>query len=285
MFIIKFVVRRIILTADKITYCNPGSDTPVDFFPLRANSTAKQCNIESKEYAFVVNSGHEEIVFNAANDEDREEWMDALLTAIKRNVLLYAKNTMSMSKSSNDTNGTETSAVKVPDAEENIKKLQEKAALISEAKLNAEALLIKEQEEAALAVENKKKLHAKIETPTSTQKKWRSENTYTNRYVWIDTQTFELHWSKSATSKGSPSGSKSINIKNHIKRIHLNSLDGVKEPNLVIELVLEDVPSNVFGSNKLFSKKSGKDNELILINSDSELIEGYYKFIMENKLR
>jgi len=146
-------------------------------------------------------------------------------------------------------------------------------------------------------VVSKRKLYTKLETPTISHKKWSTEGSTNDRYIWINTKDFELHWSKdcppptttatTTTNTNTNTKSKCINIKNHIKRISLNTIDGISDAHINIELVMEDISNHIF-SRSIFSSNNNKDKTiktLVIINQDAELIEGYYKFIIDNKLR
>lgn len=114
------------------------------------------------------------------------------------------------------------------------------AAALAAAKAAEELVMLKrkEEEEAAAAAARlaaeleaaKQALYAKLKAPVACDKKLSTESSYHPRFIWINDETKEFHWSKTNdTSK-----SKCINIKSNIKSVSSNSeLDA---PNITIEL-------------------------------------------------
>lgn len=257
---VKWQDRNISVSETRIAYGNVGGPAK-DFLPLNSRTTCYEWNgDETKEFAFCVTSGADELILNASSEEERKSWMEAIES------VSGPSNDAVADALSDKMEATALSALTptMPSMMSMASSVVSDGAAAAAAKAAAE-LAAKEAKAAAA----KAAMHAKLQVPIICKKKTSSESSYVDRYIWVDAEKKEFFWGKTDdVAKG-----KSISIASMVKSVSLDV--AIKDPNFHIDLQNHD---SVFTG--MFSTVPVSID--ITLN-DSEICAGFISYINELK--
>jgi len=275
------VVRRVTLTSSRISY--GAVDGPLKgFIPIDSSTKCEGIVQEGKDYAFRVVTGGDELILNAANGDNRKEWLEAIRSAPSFSSL-SACNVEAVMDLAAEMDRVRVEKERIAQQEvdsmlaskardEQREQLGKKLAQdLAEKKRKEAALLLVREAEAAAA---RAALHEKVKQPVLGMKKLASESSFKERYMCIDIDTGDFLFGK-AESEINYRTCKSFNISALVKSVTVN--DEMGKPNFSI-LFRDgvDVPESVV-SKSIF--RSGDKVDFDVTMEDPELCSAFVSVI------
>jgi len=301
---VNWQLRRISLTETRVAY-GTVDGPPKDFVPISSNTVGEAISIDGKDFVFKITTGSEELILQAANEEDRKQWLAAIakaanppppaptgnaeadkLAAEMEKVRLEAHRHAEEQAHAAQVAHSHTlggvlggAATAVVHGLENAAHAAEQAAAAEAEKL----LKLKRVEEervaaelaavaaaqAAAAAAAKRQLYASLSAPVACNKKLSTESKYQPRFIWIKEDTKEFHWGKTADG----AKSKCVSITNHVVSVRSNT--DVTTPNFTIELQnVESIFTGLFAS---------VPSSIDVTMEDVNLVNGFMQVIAELK--
>lgn len=203
---VNWQLRRISLTTNRLSYGNV--DGPVKgWIPIDSSTSCSNCTIEGKDYAFRVVTGGDELVLNAANADDRKEWVEAIqlapnyisLAACNVEAVMDVAAEMERVRQEKEREASEEVARLLGEKKNKETEIVEKrrkleAELAEKKRKEAALLLIREAEAAAARAE----VFKKVQAPAPCNKKLSHESSFNKRFISVNEEDGHFVFGKTA---------------------------------------------------------------------------------------